>query len=115
MALNDAGLDAFTDTTPTATHASLHTAAPGTTGANESTAGRLPIAWTGPTGGGDMSAASILSFTGGEPSGPIAAVGLWTAAVGGTWLGSLTTSGDTAFNADGAADVTSLTIPATAV
>lgn len=114
MALTDAGLDGFTDSSPTATHASLHTAAPGGTGANESSAGREAITWTGPATGGDMAATGSLVFTGGEPSGPIAAVGLWTAATGGTFLGSLTTSGATAFNAEGAATITVLTVTASA-
>jgi len=114
MALNDAGLDAFTASSPGATHVSLHTAAPGTNGANESSAGRLAITWSGPTSGGDMAAAAPLAFTGGEPNGDIVAVGLWTAATGGTFLGWLPTTGDTAFNAEGAATVTSLTVSATA-
>lgn len=113
MALNDAGLDAFTESSPAATHISIHTAAPGVSGANESTAGRRPVTWTGPTNGGDMAIAGPVAFVGGEPNGPIVAVGLWTAQTGGTFLGFAPTSGDGAFNAEGAATVNSLTIPAT--
>jgi hypothetical protein len=113
VALNNAGLDAFTVGGTLPTHASLHTATPNGSGSNESTAGREPISWTGPTNGGDMAASGPIAFTGGAASGPIVAVGLWTAETGGTYLGSLTTSGATAFNAEGAATVTALTVPAT--
>lgn len=114
MALNDAGLDAFSAGGTLPTHVSLHTSAPGATGANESSAGRESIGWIGPTTGGDFSENASLVYTGGEPSGPIVAVGLWTAATDGTYLGSLTISGASAFNAEGAATVTALTVSATA-
>lgn len=114
MALNDAGLDAFSAGGTLPTHVSLHTDTPDATGSNQSTAGRLSVSWSGPATGGDFAATAPLAFTGGEASGDIAAVGLWTAATGGTFLGSLDTTGAEAFNAEGAATVTALTITATA-
>lgn len=113
MALNNAGLDAFSAGGTLPTHVSLHTATPDATGSNQSAAGRRPITWTGPTNGGDFAATGAIAFTGGAASGPIAAVGLWTASTGGTYLGSLAISGASAFNAEGAATVTALTVPAT--
>lgn len=72
-----------------ATYASLHTADPGETGANELTGGtppyaRLPLTWS-PSSGGSKGAA-MVTFN--VPAGvTVTHFGLWTAATGGTWRG----------------------------
>jgi len=73
-----------------ATFASLHTASPGTTGANElSTAGGSPsyarkaVTWT--AGAVDGSITATVTFD--VPAGvTVAGAGFWTAATGGTFL-----------------------------
>lgn len=73
------------------THASLHTAAAGTTGANEA------------TGGSPAYARKAISFTDGDsdgstvggqvtfdvPAGTYTEIGFWTAATGGTFIASI--------------------------
>lgn len=69
-----------------ATHVSLHTADPGTTGANEVSGGgytRAPITWVpGPTDGQVTGTASVTTAAGVS----ITHVGLWSASSGGTFL-----------------------------
>lgn len=71
-----------------ATHVSVHTADPGTTGASEATGGtpayaRMPITWS--AGGVDgVYQSQLIAFD--LPPGTYTHVGLWTAAVGGTFL-----------------------------
>lgn len=90
------------------THASLHTATPDANGSNESSAGRKAITWTAVSGSGDFGLAADLDFTGGASSGPVAAVGLWSASVGGTFYGYAVPTGDTTFNTDGEYTVTEI-------
>src|SRR5690606_40152645 len=61
----------------TATHMSLHTAAPDASGSNESTANREPIELVLDN---DELTVSNVSFTGGAANGPVTHVGFWTAA-----------------------------------
>ena len=79
----------------TTIHASFHTSNPGTTGANEYTANglaRVPIGAQTTTSDSNSADgtndASIESPAATGPTAPITDVGLWTAAVGGTFLGS---------------------------
>jgi hypothetical protein len=71
-----------------ATHVSVHTADPGTTGANEATGGspayaRIPIVWS--AGGVDgVYQSQLISID--LPAGSYTHVGLWTALTGGTFL-----------------------------
>jgi hypothetical protein len=81
------------------THVSLHTAAPGSTGANESTAARLPVTWT-VDADGDLTTTQ-KNFTGGAANGPVHSTGYWSAITGGTFRGSDPVTGDTTFNAAG--------------
>lgn len=112
MALNDSALQVAGQALANdITHLSLHTAAPGTGGANASTAARRPVTWT--VQNGDLSASNI-SFSGGTSGGPVHSVGYWTAATGGTFRGSQPLSGDTTFNAAGEYTVTSITEDASA-
>ena len=86
-------LDALRGTNPAAplTHASLHNADPGATGANELTGGSPAYARQAITFGA-AAAGSIDSSTQpvfDVPAGAtVAYVGFWSAAVGGTFLGS---------------------------
>lgn len=91
-----------------ATHLSLHSATPSATGSNETAAPRVPAAWSTPAGG-DITATG-RAFTGGVANGPVTHVGLWSAATGGTFYGSVALSGDTSFNAAGEYTVASLTV-----
>lgn len=69
-----------------ATHASLHTGDPGTTGANEATGGgyaRQELTWTAGAADGVISAAQVEFDV---AAGTYTHVGLWTAATGGTFV-----------------------------
>lgn len=98
--LSPTGLnDAATDFAARVGHLSLHSADPGTTGANETTAARMV-----PTMGASAGVASLtgtLAFTGGAASGACTWVGAWDAA-NTTFLGKAQiTTGDLTFNAAG--------------
>lgn len=103
-----------TNFTTQATHISLHTADPGTSGTNELSGGsyaRQSIAFNAAASGQADNAATI-TFDGPASSQTVTHVGLWTAASGGTflWKGSLTSSktfgsGDTLEFAAGAITV----------
>lgn len=110
MPLNDTALNLMADAlAAVATHASLHTADPGATGINESSAGRQAIAWDAASGG-DISLSAQENFTGGAASGACTYVGLWSAAVGGTFYGGFALTGDQTFNAAGEYTLTDVTI-----
>lgn len=73
------------------THASLHTGAAGTTGANEATGGspayaRKAITFTGGAVDGS-SVGSQVTFD--VPAGTYVEIGFWTAATGGTFIASV--------------------------
>jgi hypothetical protein len=92
---------------------SLHNGDPGATGANEIAGGgyaRQAVTWD-PATGGIAAVDAVVSFAGTALQ-AITHVGLWTAA-GAAWLGSDVPTGDLAFNAAGALDVTVATITAT--
>lgn len=110
MALTNAGLNVMANAlAAVATHASLHTADPGSTGTNESTAGRQAIAWDAASNG-DISLTGTENFTGGAASGPCTYVGLWSASSGGTFYGGFALSGDQTFNAAGEYTLSDITI-----
>lgn len=107
VALND-GVDGIV---ASISHVSIHTADPGGTGANEVSGGgyaRQAVTWAAASGG-SRSATATLSFS---AAGSTAAgfCGLWTALTGGTWYGGNANTGDTAFNAAGDYDLTSLSV-----
>lgn len=83
------------------THVSLHTTGAVTSPTNESTAPRQPITWA-VDADGDLTAGPI-AFTGGAASGPVARLGYWTAATGGTYCGGVVagSGSDLTFNASG--------------
>lgn len=110
MPLNAAGLNAAASGfTSVATHISLHSADPGTTGANQTTAARLPAGWGAPTDG-DITI-TAKNFTGGAANGPVTHVGFFSQlATGGTFYGSQALTGDATFNAAGEYTLTSLTL-----
>lgn len=109
MPLNDAALNGMAGwLADHATHLSLHADDPGGSGANETTAPRVPANWPAPVSGDLL--VSNKDFTNGVPNDPAQYVGLWSAATGGTFYGGFLLSGDTTFNANGDYTVTSLTI-----
>lgn len=118
MPLLDATLNSMADHLASlAPFLSLHTADPGTTGANATTHARVAAAWPAATSGGDL-AISNKSFTGGASSGPVLYVGLWSAASGGTFRGGFQIpnngTNDLTSNAAGAYTLTAMAISGTA-
>lgn len=110
MPLTEATLNSMATTLAgLCTYASLHTADPGTTGANPSAAARQPIAWDA-AANGDISLTGTEAFTGGAASGPCTYVGLWSALTGGTFRGGFPLTGDQTFNAAGEYTLTDVTI-----
>lgn len=83
-----AALNGFT---ASATFASLHTADPGTNGTAEVTGGspayaRKAITWAAPSSGSVATSANLVFDVPGSTT--ISYIGYWTAATGGTFLGS---------------------------
>lgn len=110
MPLTDATLNLLgTELSTLCTHASLHTADPGTTGANPSAAARQPVTFN-VDADGDLTLSTTENFTGGASSGPCTHVGLWNALTSGTFRGGFALTGDQTFNAAGEYDLTGLTI-----
>ncbi|GAA3957770.1 hypothetical protein GCM10023085_45350 [Actinomadura viridis] len=96
MPFTAATRDDFLDDLDTlATHASLHTADPGTTGANEVTGGspayaRKAITWN-PSSAGSKTVTASVTFD--VPAGTtVTHCGTWTGASGGTFRGGGTTT-----------------------
>lgn len=90
------------------THISLHSATPNASGSNEVSGGgyaRIAVAagdWT--FDGDDLELNTDKSFS--TPNNqPVAAIGLWSAVSGGTFLGYGSPTGDSAANATGEYDV----------
>lgn len=110
MALTDAALNVMGDALAgVALFASLHSADPGATGTNETSAGRQGVTWSA-SSAGDLSLSASESFTGGAASGACTHVGLWSASSGGTFYGGFALTGDQNFNAAGEYTLTDLTI-----
>lgn len=114
MPLNSTALNLMADALrATATHISLHSADPGTTGANATSAARVAASWPAASGSGDLSITS-KNFTGGASNGAVRYVGLWSAATAGTFYGAFAIpdngTNDLTFNAAGEYTLTSFTI-----
>ena len=104
MALSNAGKDVMLDAlADVAVYVSLHTADPGTTGANEATGGspaysRKSITWnTAANGNLDSSNQPVFDV----PAGTYSHFGLWSAATGGTFYGGGALSASETFAAQG--------------
>jgi hypothetical protein len=109
MALNTAALNSLIGSFATlAPYVALHSADPGTTGLNPTTAARLAASWSAASNGA-VTAAANLAFTGGASNGAVTHVGYWSAATGGTFYGSQALTGDATFNSAGQYTLTSLT------
>lgn len=115
MALNATGLNVMADgLRAVATHLSLHSADPGSTGTNHTNHGRVAASW--PAASGGSLTISNKAFTGGTANGAVTHVGLWSAAgtgtpaTGGTFYGGFPLTGDQTSNAAGEYTITSLTI-----
>ncbi len=110
MPLNDRALNGMADwLAGVAPYLALHSADPGATGVNETTATRVAAGWPPAINGGALTL-SPKTFTGGAPNGPITHLGLWSAPTGGLFYGSGELAGDLVFNANGSYNMTSLTI-----
>jgi hypothetical protein len=114
MPLTDASLNSLgTSLAGLITHASLHTADPGSTGTNESAAARKAVTFS-VDGDGDLTLSNgPLAFTGGTANGAVTHVGLWSASTGGTFRGSFALPASQTFNASGAYNVTGITVNGT--
>lgn len=114
MALNNTALNVMADALrAAATHLSLHSADPGTTGTAVTSHARVAAAWPAATGSGDLSI-SNKNFTGGAANGAVTHVGLWSAATSGVFYGGFPLTGDQTSNAAGEYTVASLTIDGSA-
>ena len=114
MALNDTLLNiGVTAMQSAATHLSLHSATPNSSGSNETTAARVAASW-GSAANGDFATLTNKAFTGGAANGAVAAVGFWSAPTAGTFYGYVPLTGDATFNSAGEYTVTTLSIPGTA-
>jgi hypothetical protein len=116
MAFTSATRDALLDGTSLAslaTHASLHTADPGTTGASEVAGGsyaRVPITWSAASGGSKtLTAAVTLQVPAGTT---VTHFGLWSAISAGTFRGGGSLSASQAFGTAGTYDL-SITVTTT--
>jgi hypothetical protein len=112
MAFTTAVLNAAVDgATAILGFASLHTADPGGTGANEVAGGgytRIAAVWDPATGAiGALDAA--LNFSG-PANGAATHIGFWSAISAGTWRGGEALTGDQTFNAAGDYTVTAVTV-----
>lgn len=68
--------------------ASVHTADPGTTGANEAAVARQPITWNSGDVDGTITS-NTMTFTGITPPLSLTHIGIWSAITGGTFLDSV--------------------------
>lgn len=101
MPLNNAALVVMANAlSGVAGYAAIHTANPGSTGTNQSTAGRQAIVLA-VDANGDITLTGDENFTGGASGGPATYVGLWSASSGGTFYGGFALTGDQTFNAAG--------------
>lgn len=89
-----------------ATHASLHTGAAGTTGANEATGGayaRKAITWTDGASDGSTTGSQVTFDV---PAGTYVEIGFWTAATAGTFIGSVALASNAVLGSSGQVLVT---------
>lgn len=93
------------------THASLHSADPGGTGANQ-IGTRQAITWGTPANG-DFGSFTCPKFTGMTPGTPITHIGFWNASTAGTWWGSYAAVGSTSVDAAGECTITSGSVAGT--
>lgn len=113
MPLTDATLNSLgTTLAGLCTHASLHTADPGATGANASAAARKAVTFS-VDADGDLTLTGTVAFTGGTANGACTHVGLWSALTAGTFRGGFALTGDLTFNSAGEYTLTGLTINGT--
>lgn len=114
MPLTDTTLNLMgTYLTTLGTHLTLHSADPGTTGANlVTTAARVAASWS-VDADGDLTLSATANFTGAAASTPVAYVGIWSALTGGTFRGGFAITGDPTTNASGAYSVSNITINGT--
>lgn len=114
MPLTDGTLNLMgTYLTTIATHLTLHSADPGTTGTNlVTTTARIAAAWA-VDADGDLTLSSAAAFVGAPATTAVTYVGLWSALTAGTFRGGFALTGDLTTNAAGEYTVTALTITGT--
>ena len=109
--LSNSGKSAMlTGLTAQALYASLHTADPGTSGTSECTGGtpayaRKAITWAAPASGFVASSAALIFDVPGSTT--ITHLGYWSAATGGTFLGSRALDATQAYSTQGTYTVAS--------
>lgn len=114
MPFQSAALNAATNAIIAAyPYIALHSADPGSTGANETTAARKNPGWPSASAGGNSTVTAQV-FTGGAANGACTFIGLWSAATGGTFGGGFPLSGNQTFDAAGSYTIDSLTVNGTA-
>ncbi len=91
-----------------APYLALHSAEPGETGVDETTATRVAAGWT-PASGGRLLLPG-RTFVGGAANGPVTHLGFWSALTGGLFYGSGALAGDQVFNANGAYNLDALSV-----
>jgi hypothetical protein len=114
MPLTDATLNLMgVYLTTIATHLTLHSADPGTTGTNlVTTAARIAAVWA-VDADGDLSLSSAAPFTGAAATTAVTWCGLWSALTVGTFRGGFLLTGDQTTNAAGEYTITNLVINGT--
>lgn len=101
MALNANGLNVMANAlAAVATHGALHSAAPDSSGSNQTSAARKPLTW-GSAASGTVAVTGTYAFTGGAANGAVHSLGLWSALTSGTFYGSFAITGDASFNSAG--------------
>ena len=112
MALTDGTLNLMgTYLTTLATHLSLHSADPGTSGTSP-VGTRVAASWS-VDADGDLTLSAQAPFTGLTANQAVSHVGLWSASSGGTFRGGFALTGDTTANSSGEYNVTQITINGT--
>jgi len=94
--------------------ASLHSADPGATGANEISGGspayaRQPVTWN-PSSGQVSAIVGTLVFN--VPASTVAFAGLWSAVSGGVWRGGDALNASSTFGSQGVYNITAMTVTA---
>ena len=113
MPLNELALNGMANwLAGAAPHLALHSADPGPTGLNETSAARVPALWSPASNGGRLMIIDKV-FSGGAALGPVTHVGLWSAPTGGIFYGSGLLAGDQTFNANGVYNITNVVVNGT--
>jgi hypothetical protein len=114
MPLTDATLNLMgTYLSTIAGYLTLHSADPGTSGANlVTTDARVAASWAVDSDG-DLTLTAAAAFTGAPPNSPVYYLGLWSDPTAGTFRGGLPLTGDNQTTAAGGYSVNQVTVTGT--